>query len=261
MGIPLRRGREFSPRDGPDAPRVILVNEAFVRQCFPNEDPIGRTTDRGAIIGVVGDVRQAALSAPAKPEIYYAVAQNFGQVHSQGSTLVVRSTGPPEALAGALRAAVQEVIPGQALFRIATMQQVIEESLAKPRSYTWLVGLFAATGTVLAIAGIYGVIAYLVALRTREFGIRMALGADSRGVMHLVMERGAAVVALGLALGISGALAVTRVLRGALYEVAATDPATFATMAVVLGAVAMSACFVPARRAARVDPAAALRAE
>ena len=261
MGIPLRRGREFSPHDGPDAPRVILVNEALVRLCFPNEDPIGRTTDRGVIIGVVGDVRQAALSIPATPEIYYPVAQNFGQTRSHGSTLAVRSTGPPEALAAALRGAVHEVIPDQAVFRIATMQQVIEESLARPRSNTWLLGLFAAMGTLLAIAGIYGVIAYLVALRTREFGIRMALGADTRRVVQLVMKRGAALVLLGLALGISGAIAFTRGLQSALYGVAATDLVTFATIAAVLGAVAMGACLVPARRAARVDPATALRNE
>jgi putative ABC transport system permease protein len=261
MGIPLRRGREFSPHDGPEARRVILVNEALVRQCFPNEDPIGRTTDRGVIIGVVGDVRQAALSDPAEPEIYYTVAQNFAQIRSHGSTLVVRSSGPPEALVGALRAAVREVIPGQAVFRIATLQRVIEESLAKPRSYAWLVGLFAAMGTLLAIAGIYGVIAYLVALRTREFGIRMALGADTRRVVRLVVERGAVLVALGLALGISSAAAVTRVLRGVLYGVAATDLVTFGTMALVLALVALAACLVPARRAALVDPAVALRWE
>jgi predicted lysophospholipase L1 biosynthesis ABC-type transport system permease subunit len=240
---------------------VILVNEALVRQCFPNEDPIGRTTDRGVIIGVVGDVRQAALSDPAEPEIYYTVAQNFAQIRSHGSTLVVRSSGPPEALVGALRAAVREVIPGQAVFRIATLQRVIEESLAKPRSYAWLVGLFAAMGTLLAIAGIYGVIAYLVALRTREFGIRMALGADTRRVVRLVVERGAVLVALGLALGISTAAAVTRVLRGVLYGVAATDLVTFGTMALVLALVALAACLVPARRAALVDPAVALRWE
>src|SRR6516225_8444042 len=122
------------------------------------------------------------------------------------------------------------------------MQNVIEESLAKPRSYTWLVGLFAAMGTLLAIAGIYGVIAYLVALRTREFDIRMALGADTRRVVQLVMKRGAALVLLGLALGISGAIAFTRGLQSALYGVAATDLVTFATIAAVLGAVAMGAC-------------------
>ena len=261
MGIPLRRGREFSPRDGPGVPRVILVNEALARQYFPNEDPVGRRTDRGTIIGVVGDVRQATLGVPAKPEIYYTVAQNFAQIRRLGSTLVVRGQGPPEALAGAIRAAIREVSPGQALFRVATMQRVIEESLAIPRLYTWLLGLFAALGTLLAVAGIYGVIAYLVALRTREFGIRMALGADAGRVLRLVMKRGAVLVALGLALGLGGAATLTRVLQGVLYGIAATDPATFGTMAAVLAAAALGACLAPARRAARVDPAAALRGE
>jgi predicted permease len=261
MGIPLRQGREFSPRDGPEVPRVILVNEALARQYFPNEDPVGRSTDRGVIIGVVGDVRQATLSVPAKPEVYYTVAQNFAQIRRHGSTLVVRGQGPPEALVGAIRAAIREVSPGQALFRVATMRQVIEESLATPRLYTWLLGLFAALGTLLAVAGIYGVIAYLVALRTREFGIRMALGADAGRVVRMVMRRGAVLVALGLALGLGGAAMLTRVLRGVLYGVAPTDPATFGTMAAVLAAAALAACLAPARRAARVDPSVALRSE
>ncbi|MBI1792216.1 MAG: ABC transporter permease [Acidobacteria bacterium] len=261
MGIPLRRGREFSPRDGPGVPRVILVNEALARQYFPNEDPVGRATDRGTIIGVVGDVRQDMLSLPARPEIYYTLAQNFAQLRRHGSTLVVRGTGPVEALVGAIRAAVREVSPGQALFRVATMRQVIEESLATQRLYTWLLGLFAALGALLAAAGIYGVIAYLVALRTREFGIRMALGAGAGRVLRLVMKRGALLVALGLALGIGGAAAITRVLRGLLYGVAATDPATFGAMAALLAAVALAACLAPARRAARVDPSVALRSE
>lgn len=261
MGIPLRLGREFSSRDGPDVPRVILVNEALARQYFPNEDPVGRKTDRGTIIGVVGDVRQDALSVPAKPEIYYTVAQNFAQIRSHGSTLVVRGHGPPEALVGAIRAAVREVSPGQALFRVATMKRVIEDSLADHRLYTWLLGLFAAMGTLLAAAGIYGVIAYLVALRTQEFGIRMALGADAGRVLRLVMTRGARLVAVGLAVGVGGAAALTRVLRGVLYGVAPTDPVTFGTMAAVLAAVALTACLVPARRAAQVDPSVALRIE
>jgi len=261
MGIPLRRGREFSQRDGPTVPRVILVNEALARQYFPNEDPVGRSTDRGTIIGVVGDVRQAALSIPAKPEIYYAVAQNFAQIRRLGSTLVVRGYGPPETLIGPIRAAIREVSPGQALFRVATMRQVIEESLASQRLYTWLLGLFAAMGTLLAGAGIYGVMAYLVALRTREFGIRMALGADTGRVLGMVMQRGALLVGLGLAIGIGGAVTLTRVLQGLLYGLAATDPVTFGTMAALLAAVALSACLAPARRAARVDPSIALRSE
>ncbi len=261
MGIPLRRGREFSPRDGPGVPRVILVNETLARQYFPEEDPVGRRTDRGTIIGVVGDVRQTALSVPAKPEIYYTVAQNFAQIRRHGSTLVVRGNGSPETLVGAIRAAVREVSPGQALFRVATMRRVIEESLANPRLYAWLLGLFAVIGALLAVAGIYGVIAYLVALRTLEFGIRMAVGAGTGRVLGLVMKRGARLVALGVALGIGGAAALTRVLRGVLYGVAPTDPVTFATMAAVLAAAAMAACLVPARRAARVDPSVALRSE
>ncbi len=137
MGIPLHRGRGFSASDGPSAPRVILVNEALARQHFSGQDPVGRVTDRGTIIGVVGDVRQAALGVPAKPEIYYAVAQNFAQIRRHGSTLVVRGSGPPEAMAGAVRAAVREVSPAQALFRVASMQQVIRESLASTRLYAY----------------------------------------------------------------------------------------------------------------------------
>ncbi|MFN0105217.1 MAG: ABC transporter permease [Bryobacteraceae bacterium] len=261
MGIPLRRGRGFSSRDDAQAPRVIVVNEALAREYFPGEDPVGRTTDRGLIVGVVGDVRQEKLSVPAKPEIYYAVAQNFAQIRAHGSTLVVRSGGSAEALGGLIRAAVREASPGQALFRVATMREVIEESLANPRLYAWLLGIFAATGTLLAAAGIHGVIAHLVALRTREFGIRMALGADTGRVLRLVMNRGVALIAVGLLLGIGGAALLTQVLRGVLYGVAATDPAILGSMAGLLAAVALAACLVPALRAARVNPAVALRSE
>jgi putative ABC transport system permease protein len=222
---------------------------------------VGRKTDRGTIVGVVGDVRQATLSVPAKPEIYYAVAQNFGQIRRLGSTLVVRADGPPQRLVGAIRASIREVSPGLPLFRVATMQTVIEESLAKPHLYVWLVGLFAAMGTLLAIAGIYGVIAYLVTLRTREFGIRMALGADSGRIIRFVISRGAWLTAIGLAIGMGGAVSLTRVLRGVLYGVAATDAMTFGVVAAVLGVVAVGACLAPARRAARVDPLVALRCE
>ena len=261
MGIPLRRGREFSPHDGPGAQRVILVNEALARQYFPDENAIGRSTDRGVIIGVVGDVRQETLNVPATPEIYNPVAQNFAQLRNHGSTLVVRGSGPAKALVGAIRAAVREVSPGQALFRVKTMEQVIDESLAKPRLYMFLLSLCAGLGTLLALAGIYGVIAYLVALRTTEFGIRMALGADTGQVLRLVMNRGALLIALGLALGFGGAATLTKVLRGLLYGVETTDPITFGTMAVVLASVALAACLVPARRAALLDPAVALHRE
>jgi putative ABC transport system permease protein len=261
MGIPLRRGRELSGRDVPGAPGVILINETFARLYFPNQDPVGRKIDRGTIVGVVGDVRQAALDTPPKPEIYFAVAQNFAQIRRLGWTLVARGDRPPEPLVGAIRRAIREVSPDQALFQVAAMQDVIDQSLANPRLYMWLVGLFAAIGTLLAIAGIYGVIAYLVTLRTREFGIRMALGADTGRMLRLVMARGAWLTALGLAIGIGGAAALTRVLRGVLYGVTATDSLTFGAAALLLGAVALGACLAPAHRAARVDPSIALRCE
>ena len=262
MGIPLLRGRGLSDRDTRDAPKVLLINEAFARQYFPNEDPVGQVlTGRGAIVGVVGDVRQARLDRPAVAEIYYPVAQNFAQIRSLGSTMLVSGHLPSQSLVSAVRKAVREVKFRQAAFGVETMERVIADSIANQRLYLWLLGLFAALGTLLAAAGIYGVIAYLVTLRTQEFGIRMALGADAGRVLRLVMGRGAVLVALGLAIGFGGAAALTRFLKTVLYGVSATDPVTFGAMALLLAAVALTACVIPARRAARVDPAVALRSE
>ncbi len=261
MGVAIRRGRDFTPRDAADRPGVIIVNEALARQYFRDRDPVGIKIDRGLIVGVVADVRQARLSEPATPVVFSTMIQNFAQIRSNGSTLVVSGHVPVENLTPAIRAAIREVSPTQALFQVSTMQRVVENSLANQRLYAWLLGLFAATGALLAVAGVYGVVAYLVALRTREFGIRMALGADSGGVVALVMCRGAVVVALGLAFGMAGAAALTRVLRTLLYGVDATDPATFGSTAVLLAAVALFACLIPAIHAARIDPAIALRVE
>jgi predicted permease len=261
MGVAIHRGRDFTPLDAVDQPRVIVVNEALARQYFPNQNPVGVKIDRGLIVGVVADVRQASLSEPATPVVFSTMIQNFAQIRINGSTLVVSGHVPVENLISAIRAAVREISPKQVLFQISTMKRVIENSLANQRLYAWLLGLFAAIGALLAAAGIYGVIAYLVALRTREFGIRMALGADSSGVLALVMRRGAVVVAFGLAFGTAGAAALTRVLRTLLYGVDALDPATYGSTALLLAAVALFACLVPAIRAARVDPAIALRVE
>jgi predicted permease len=261
MGIPLVRGRELSAFDAPGAPGAILINQALARLCFPGEDPVGRRTGRGTVVGVVGDVRDAALHTQPKPEIYHPVAQNFAQLGRLGSTLVVRSGGPPEALAAAIRAAVGEVSPGQAVFHMATMRQVIDESLDSPRLYLWTIGLFAAIAMLLAVAGIYGVTAYVVTLRTREFGIRMALGADASRILRQVLARGAWWTLLGLTLGAGGAVLLTRVLQGVLYGVAATDPATFLTAAALLAAAALAACLAPAHRAATLDPSISLRFE
>jgi ABC-type antimicrobial peptide transport system permease subunit len=206
---------------------------------------------------VVGDIRGASLERPPQPEIYYTIAQNFAQQRSLGLTMVVRGRVGAQTLAGAFR----EVNPNQAIFRVSTMEDVIDDSLADQRLYLWLLAVFAILGTALAAAGIYSVIAYLVTLRAREFGIRMALGADAPRILRLVAGRGAALVSAGLVLGVAGAAALMRVLKNALFGVTATDPATFAAMAALLGAVAMAACIVPARRASQVNPSDALRSE
>lgn len=263
MGIPIRAGREFTAADR-DTNReaiVIVVNEALVRQHLAGQNPVGFRLDRGLIIGVAGDVRHARLTDTATPVVYYTMAQNFAQIRNNGSTLVVSGQGQVEGLTAAIRASVREVSPNQALFRVSTMESVVETSLAGQRLYTWLLTLFAAIGALLAVAGIYGVVAYLVTLRTREFGIRMALGADSSRVLGMVMRRGALVVSLGLLVGLTGAVLLTRVLTSILYGVTATDPLTFVAMAGLLATVALAACLIPATRAARVDPAVALRVE
>jgi ABC-type antimicrobial peptide transport system permease subunit len=175
--------------------------------------------------------------------------------------MVVRSGVPAESLVGAIRSAMREVSPNQATFRVETMDAVVQDSLRTHALYLWLLGLFATIGTMLAAVGIYGVIAHVVTLRTREFGIRMALGADAGRVVRLVAGRGGALVALGLAIGCVAALALSRFLSSVLYEVTAVDPATYCAMGLLLAAVALAACVAPARRAARVDPAVALRSE
>ena len=261
FGIPLRKGRVFTDRDNSEAPPVVLINEALARQYFPGEDPVGKRTSRGPIVGIVGDVRQLGLDRPPAPEIYYPIAQNYSQRSEYGMSLVVSGQVAPEALVSAVRAAIHEVNPNRAIFNIKTMRRVIADSLSNQKLYLWLIGLFAGLALLLAVAGIYGVISYAVAQRTREFGVRMAMGADTGRVLRLVLGHGVWLVGLGLALGVGGALALTRLLRSLLFGVTPTDPATFAAMAALLGAVAMLACLVPARQATRVDPAIALRHE
>jgi predicted permease len=251
LGIPLRAGRLFTDRD-PGA----VVNEALVRQYFPGEDPIGRILDRGTIIGVVGDVRQS-LRLPSEPEIYRPLAQTS----YSAATLVVSSRTPPEALAGSLRAAIRDVNPNQAVFNVRTMDDVIAASHPELDLYLRLIGLFAGLAFALAMAGIYGVISYATAARRKEFGIRLALGADGGRLVRLVLAQGGMLIGTGLAIGIAGALPLTRLLRAQLYGVAPTDPATFVVVGLVLACVAVAACLGPARRAMQLDPLTVLRYE
>jgi predicted permease len=262
MRIPIVRGRALTPADTDKTERMLLVNQAFAARYLPNEDPVGYVlADRGRIVGVVGDVRQSRLERPAEPEIYYPVAQNFAQLSSLGSTMVVRSGRAAGPLVEDIRRVVRDVRPGQAIFRVEPLERVVAQSIGSQRLYLWLLGLFAAIGLLLAATGVYALIAYQVALRTREYGIRAALGADPARLRRLVVGRGGLLAAAGLFLGMSGALGLTRFLQTMLYGVEATDIATFAGSAAALALAALAACIVPARRAARVDPVVVLRPE
>ena len=249
LGIPLRAGRMFTEREP-----GIVVNEALVREHFRGVDPIGRVLNRGTIIGVVGDVRQSLRLAP-EPEIYSPLA---GTGYS-AATLVVSAPMPPDALVGPLRAAIREITANQTVFDVKTMDQVIALSHADLNLFLWLIGAFAGLAFALSMAGIYGVLSYAVAARTKEFGIRMALGADAGSLLGLVLAQGGLLVAAGVLIGTTGAVVLTRFLQALLYEVTPTDLPTFVASTLVLVVVAMMACLNPARRAMKLDPMTVLR--
>jgi putative ABC transport system permease protein len=258
LGVAIRKGRNLTTGDALQEPGVILINETLARVHFPEEDPIGRATDRGTIVGVVGDVRQAGLDRPVVPEIYKSVNRDAGIASDLGMSLVVRTQGLPETIVPAVRAAARDVNPIVALFNIKTMSQVIADSLWELNLYRWLIGLFAGLALLLAAIGLYGVISYSVTSRTREFAVRLALGSDPAGVARLVLSRGLRLTAAGLVFGIAGALGSVPLLHR-LSGLFTPDPATITAIAVLLLAIALVACLVPALRVARVNPANALR--
>jgi predicted permease len=257
MGIPILKGREFNAQDIKGSTDVALINQTAARDYFPAEDPIGRKTNRGTIIGIVADVRQEGLDQPAAAELYQALAQ-----HPQiGNTLAVRSQLPPDTITSAVREAIHRVDPTQAIFNVKSMNRVITDSLQQWNLYSWLLGLFAGLAMVLAMAGIYGVISYAVTARTQEFGIRLALGADGSKLLRLVLGHGTVLIAIGLIVGAGGAITLTRLLKSLLAGVSPLDPATFASAGALLALIAWIGCIIPARRAMRVDPMIALRTE
>ena len=263
LDIPLVSGRDFTARDVLDTSRVLLVNETLARQQFPDEDPVGRQLSFGegdvyTILGVVGDTRQAGLDREPRPEVHFPVRADDG---GREMTLVLRTTVPPSSVTPAVRQALREADASQPLYQVMTMGEVLDRSLGSRRLNLWLFGVFALVALVLSAAGLYGVIAYLVSQRTRELGIRMALGAQHVDVILLVLRQGGVLVLLGLSLGLAGAVFFTRFLAAMLYGVSARDPVTLATATLVLGVVAMLATLIPARRASKVDPVLAMRAE
>lgn len=265
MGIPLRAGRYFSERDSATAPRVMIVNETLARRYFPNENPVGRRLTMkdwgppltGEIVGVAGDVKENGLDAATQPEIYWP----YPQFPSPFNSLIVKTLGDPLQLVAAVKSQIWAVDREQPIANVTTMSDVIAASVANRRFNLWLFGLFAACALLLAAIGIYGVISYTVAQRMHEIGVRMALGAGRRDVLKLILGQGMALTITGVVLGWLAALGLTRWLKSLLFEVSPTDSATFLAIALLLTLVALIACYLPARRATKVDPLIALRQE
>jgi putative ABC transport system permease protein len=263
LDIPLIRGRAFALTDNEGAQPVAIVNESFARRFFNGEDPLGKRLmspmrDWITIVGVVGDTRQTGLSAELRPMIYLPYLQ---RPSSQMTILARTISSDPTNLVAALRSQIQAVDQDQAVAQVLTMEQRLSESVAPQRFYMLLLGLFAALALMLAAVGIYGVISYSVTQRTHEIGIRMALGAQRDDVLKLILGQGLILILTGVAAGLMGAFALTRFMSSLLFEVKATDPLTFALVALVLISVALLANLIPALRATRVDPLVALRYE
>jgi predicted permease len=265
LGIPIRRGRDFTDADHTTADEPIVVNETFARREFPGEDPIGRRVALDdsialTIVGVAGDVRQAGLASPPLAEVYFGYrSERAGWGIPRA--LLVRSRLSTTATVAAVRRAAAKVIPDVPLYSVSTMDEIIGSSLGSRRLNLWLIGSFGVITLMLAAAGLYGVVAYTVAQRTREVGIRMALGARRAEIVKLMLGYGAARATLGIAAGLVIAVVATRVLTNMLIEVRADDPLTYLGVALLLATTALLASLIPARRAARIDPMEAIRAE
>ena len=268
MQIPLRKGRDFDRRDRSDSPGVVIVNETLARTSFPNEDAIGKritpqiSMDPGEprereIIGVVADVKFNKLSSENKAELYMPQTQ----APLGGMTIVARSEMKPEALLPALRQTVESLDKDLPLYQTRPMEQYIAAAVAQPKLNMTLLAFFAGVAVVLTGVGIYGVMAYSVAQRTQEIGIRIALGAQKFDVLRLIVGQGLRLVSLAMVLGLIAAFMLTKSLGSLLYGVGATDLATLGSVAAVLASIAVVACWLPARRASGVDPMTALRAD
>ena len=262
LRIPLLRGRNFTEQEVRQGDKVTIVSQQLVDTVFPNEDPLGKrlvsemSKQAFEIIGVVGDIRHRSLDNQPFPAMYFPTRNSGGRMN-----LVIRTQGDPLSIVGAVRNEVKALDPDQPIAAVRKMSDWVDSSVAGPRYRTTLLGLFAALAMILAATGIYGVMSYSVAQRTHEIGVRMALGARQLDVLKLVVRQGMALTLVGVVLGLIGAFALTRVMQSLLFGVTAKDPFTFAVVAALLIAVAFVACFIPARRATKVDPLIALRYE
>jgi predicted permease len=265
LGIPLVRGRLFDDRDQRNTPHVAVISESLARARWSGEDPIGRTVEFGnmdgdlrllTIVGIVGDTREYGLEQPPQPTLYVDLMQR----PRFQTTVVMRTSADPRAITTAARGVLHELAPNVPP-RFRTFTQIYSASLGVRRFNLTLIGVFAATALILAVAGIYGVMAYNVTRRRREIGVRIALGASAFDVLRVVLGQGLVTIGVGLAAGILGAFALTRGLQSLLFGVTPTDPVAFVAVVVGLAAVATLACYVPAKRGTRVNPVEALRQE
>jgi putative ABC transport system permease protein len=284
LGAHLHGGRFFDDRDDQQAAGVAIINEAFAKSFFPGENPVGKVirmlpplelipaelkapdaagqlAPLRTIVGVIADLKDSAMNAPAQPTVFAPYAQYKNEGFSPAMTFVVKTTGEPATMVAAVRDAVHSLKPDQPVANVATMDDVVARSLSTARFSMLLLSIFAGLALILSAVGIYGVMAYVVAQRTREMGIRVALGAQAQDVLTLVLRQGGKLALTGVAIGIAAALGLTRLIASLLYGVGAADPATFAGVTLLLLLAALAACYVPARRATRVDPMTALRYE
>jgi hypothetical protein len=257
LRIPLRRGRFFTAADRTGAPPVIILNEAAVAAYLPGEDPIGRTFNGATIVGVVGDVRQNGVERDVMPEMYSPLAQG----RASGAELLVRTSGDPYDSLRAIRGAIFEALPDVPMRNVTTIEEMFSRRMAQRRLNMLLLGLFGLLGLTIAGVGVYGLMAFVVARRTHEIGVRMVLGASRGRVVAAVVTHALALVAGGIAMGSSLAWYLSGAARAFLFGVGPTDPRAFAAAAIALLAAASLATIVPAWRAASVDPVSALRAE
>jgi putative ABC transport system permease protein len=264
MKVPLLRGRAFDDQENPKSTPVVVVNQTLANRLWPGQDPVGKRLFFGdekksyyEVVGVAADGKYLTLGEAPRPYVYRSMRQE----DLQDRTVVARTMGDPHATLASIRQISHELDPKVPVTNLETLEQATSVSLLLPRAGGAMFGLFGLLGLILASIGLYGVIAYTVAQRTHEIGIRMALGASPRDISWLVKRRGLALVVAGVLIGLVGAFALTRVLSIMLYGVSATDPLTFAGVAIFLIAIGMAACWIPARRAMKVDPMVALRYE
>jgi predicted permease len=264
MGIPLVRGRLFTDGDRPDKPRVAIIDQRMADEFWPGQDPIGRRIKSGdaasqapwiSIVGVVGRVKQYGLDVDNRIAFYTPQSQGTGR----SLFVVVKTAGDPAAVAAGVKRAMQRVDSGLPLYRVRTMEALVERSLAQQRFTTGLLSAFASTALVLALIGIYGLMSYMVAQSVRELGIRMALGATPRAILSRLLTHAAIMTCAGGALGLAGAAVLARLLRGLTFGVAQIDPIAFGSVAILLGLAGLTAAYFPARRATRIDPIAVVR--